>query len=393
MNRLEGTEMSKRKRFSLFATLAVVLCVCLAWARRPDFGTTSVDVPPAEAASTGVTRIVAWRAHEGTVDWSPDGKTIAYGAKNAEGYYEVHLADPDGSHDINLTAATPGLPHKHVAQPAWHPSGRYLLLTVEKPVHARGSFTALPGFAGYTDVWLITSDGKRAWPLTDVPNGYDHGIMTPRFSPDGRRLLWTERVERPRFLSQMFGLTVIRVADFVEGPGAPKLANIRTFAPGGRAFYECYGFSPDGSRIIFQSDFRGRSIWDEDIFTMDSHTGGDIRQLTSGDYNEHAFYKHSGKAIVWMTNTGNHGRGTDWWMMDPDGRNKRRLTSFNNPKSAEWAGRAVWACFGSFSPDDTRFVGDVQTSLLLQIGVIKMVYLAPSGHTNAGRASAGHASR
>lgn len=77
-----------------------------------------------------------------------------------------------------------------------------------------------------------------------------------------------------------------------------------------------------------------------------------------------------------MTNRGNRNGGTDWWIMQADGREKRRLTSFNDPHSAEYAGSRVWACLGSFGPDDARFVADVQTSLLTQSGVIKMVYLA-----------------
>lgn len=361
------------------SAVAVIIALCPApapGAASPDFGTMSVDVPTIEAAATGVTRIAAFREHDGTVDWSPSGQRIAYGARNADGYYEVHLADPDGGNDVNLTANTPGLPHKHVASPAWHPSEKYLLLCVEKPEHRGSSFEARPGFAGHTDVWLITADGRHAYPLTNVPNNQNFGIMIPRFSPDGKRVLWTERIERPSVLHHTFGRTVIRVADFIDTPGAPHLDNIRTFEPGGESFYEAYGFSPDGSRIIFCSNMRGRSTFDQDIYTIDAQTGGDVRRLTDGTYNEHAFYSRSGKFIVWMTNRGNRNGATDWWMMQADGSDKHRLTSFNDPASAEYAGGAVWACLGSFGPDDARFVADVQTSLLTQSGVIKMVYLA-----------------
>jgi Tol biopolymer transport system component len=128
-----------------------------------------------------------------------------------------------------------------------------------------------------------------------------------------------------------------------------------------------------------------RSVWDQQIYTIDSASGGDVQQLTWGDYNEHAFYTPDGKSIVWMTNCQSKRGGTDWWMMDADGSRKRRLTYFNERGHAHDLGHAVWAGLGSFSPDGRRFVGDIQTNLVTQEAMIKIVELAPARPGEPGR--------
>ncbi len=331
----------------------------------------------ARAAYGSPTREMAslrfFRDNGGQGSWSPSGGRIAYAMKNAAGHYRIHLADADGGNDINLIEHTPGLPGKHVGIPSWHASERYLLVTVEKPEHAGSSFEALPGFGGYTDIWLITVDGRQAWPLTNVPNDTDHGVLIPHFSQDGKQVVWSERIARPDvFSSHPAGLLAIKVADFVESP-MPHLANIRSFEPGGKSFYETYGFSPDGKRVIFCSNMNGRPFLEQQIYTMDARTGGDVRQLTDKGYNEHAFYTPDGAHIIWMSNVDSL-PGTDWWVMDANGGNKRRLSYFNQEGSPEYMGTA-WAGTVTFSPDGRRMLGDIQLSLITQETTMRMVEL------------------
>ena len=73
-----------------------------------------------------------------------------------------------------------------------------------------------------------------------------------------------------------------------------------------------------------------------------------------------------------MSNKDNKNHGTDWWMMNPDGTDKIRLTYFNDPKNAMYAGKAVWTGLVSFSPDGKKFIGGVQKSLITQEGYIVM---------------------
>lgn len=76
-----------------------------------------------------------------------------------------------------------------------------------------------------------------------------------------------------------------------------------------------------------------------------------------------------------MSNTSSTKGGTDWWMMNPDGSGKERITFFNEPKHPHYAGHAVWAGLGSFEPGGMRFVGGMQLSLITQEGKIVIVNL------------------
>ena len=212
-------------------------------------------------------------------------------------------------------------------------------------------------------------------------------MIIPKFSHDGSKLAWTERVKYPKLFAprESFGDWSIRVGDFIETPTGLRLTDIRTFTPGGTAFYEAYGFSPDGRKVIFCSDFESRGALNSQIYVMDAATGGDVRRLTNGrDYNEHASYSPDGRHIVWMTNRDNRNHGTDWWIMDAEGSNQRRLTHFNQPGYPESAGGilAVYACLTHWAPDGIHLLGGVQYSLIRQEGRILLMTLDRSVLSN-----------
>ncbi|MDB5284482.1 MAG: hypothetical protein JWO06_3557 [Bacteroidota bacterium] len=314
------------------------------------------------------------------VSWDQSGSDrIAYSSKGPDGYYDIHIANPDGLEDSCLTCNHPALPNKHICCPHWHPSGKWLMMVVERASHPGSSFEALPGLGAYSDVWVISADGKKAYKILDIPDGKEHGVIDPRFSPDGKKIVWTERTTAPDFWKprQMAGFWTIKTADFAFGKDdVPVLSNIKIVQPGETAFYECYGFSPDGQRLIFCSAMNTVSFWNENIYTMDT-SGKNVVQLTEKNYNEHGFYSPGGKQIVWMTNAKSRKGGTDWWIMNFDGSDKKQLTYFNERHNPQSAKKAVWAGLGSFSPGGDRFIGGVQLSLLTQEGKIMMVKLLP----------------
>jgi hypothetical protein len=76
-----------------------------------------------------------------------------------------------------------------------------------------------------------------------------------------------------------------------------------------------------------------------------------------------------------MTNTGVTRKGTDWWIMNADGTDKKRISFMNEPGSVHDQGKKVWAGFVSFSPNGKRFIGGMQISLITQEGKIVIVTL------------------
>jgi Tol biopolymer transport system component len=323
------------------------------------------------------TIVTPFQSHGLDVGWDQSGSDrIAFSMKGSDGYYDIYFCNPAGSDDVCLTCDHPLLPNKHIACPYWHPSGKWLLMVVEQASHPGSSTDALPGFGAYCDIWVMSSDARKAYKIVTIPSDADHGVIAPRFSHDGKQIVWTDRKARPNILNppQQAGFWTIKIADFKFGAtdSIPVVSNIRTIEPVSNAFYECYGFSPDDKKLIFCSDINKPSFLDEHIYTIDT-LGNNLTKLTDKDYNEHGFFKPDGSKIVWMSSTQSTTGGTDWWMMNPDGSNKERLTYFNEPKYSQYAGHAVWAGLGSFSPDGTRFVGGRQISLITQEGEIMMV--------------------
>ncbi len=251
-----------------------------------------------------------------------------------------------------------------------------MLFLAEKKVHPRGSIDALPGFGAFSDIWVMTVDGKKCFKILDIVNDYDHGVIAARFSPDGKHIVWTDRVKRPNIFypTRNFGYWNIKMADFYFGEDSvPYISNIHAVIKDDKSFYEEYGFSPDGKQIIFCSSFNQKSAWNQQIFVVDT-SGNNVKQLTSGtDYNEHGAFTPDGKKILWMSNKDNKNKGTDWWMMNTESTNKKRITFLNDQENKQYAGKAVWTGLGSFSPKGNKFAGGVQKSLITQEGKIVIV--------------------
>ncbi|MEO6882802.1 MAG: PA14 domain-containing protein [Bacteroidia bacterium] len=337
-------------------------------------------------ASAQEIKLSVFRTQGEGVAWSLDGKKIVYDTKGAKPhqYYELHIADTDGSHDTCISSINPDIPHRHTGSPDWHPSGKYILFVAEQAVHPGGSVSAIPGFGAYSDIWVMTRNAKHAYKLTNEPCDKNHGIIGPHFSHDGKHIVWVERKRAPNPFKKkcFFGFWVIKTADFIVDSGIPKLMNIKTFEPVANAFYETYGYTADDKNIIFCSNMRVNFWWECGIFTINALTGNVVRQLTTNDYNEHAVCAPNGKWIIWMSNTMATKQGTDWWIMNPDGSCKQRLTYFNEPGNPEYNGHKRWAGLTSFSSDCKHFVGGVQNSLLKQEGSIYKVDFLPSGNGN-----------
>ena len=126
---------------------------------------------------------------------------------------------------------------------------------------------------------------------------------------------------------------------------------------------------PDEERIAFSSDRDG----DFDIYVMNVD-GTEVEQLTDDPGRDvEPDWSPDGSRIVFASDRGNDPEFTDIWVMHADGSGKRRLTYFNEPGHAHDMGQAVWAGLASYSPDGTRFIGDIQLNLITQEATIKLV--------------------
>jgi Tol biopolymer transport system component len=291
----------------------------------------------------------------------------------------------DGSVDYCLTCsdavrALPGL-KKNKGQPAWHPSGNYIVFQAEFDDSTVSPKASNPGRGVNNVLWLTDRNGTEFHQLTLPSVGTPAtGVLHPHFSEDGGMLSWTEMYE-PSAIGQTgkaAGYWRLKTAQFVTGDGPPRLENVQTYLPMAEGLYENHGFSPDGSRLIFSSNAARSGYLDRlnnDIFTLDRPAGA-VTRLTDTRYNEHASFFPGGRKILWMTNRDNASRGTDLWIMDPDGNNKERLTFFNRRGCPEETPKRAVAADSSINATGDAFVVYVQDEILGDVGSILLVELA-----------------
>lgn len=281
----------------------------------------------------------------GRVDISKDG-VIIFDRKGSDGYYDVYRMNIDGTSRKCLTCDRKKIPQKHNGQPAWEPGGEYIVFQ-SVDVELEGwpeifskeeKYLTSPGSGINNNLWVMDKEGKKFWQITRI--GSKGAVLHPHFSPDGKKLLWTEMVYKGR--KKLFpGEWMIKIGDFVvdSEQDEVKVENVISLKPGNMRFYETHGFSPDGSRIIFSATPTG-FYKHLDIYTYDLSTGK-LTQLTGPDeeWDEHAQYSPDGKKIVWISSRDipqlirQYKVKTDYWIMDEDGKNKMRLTFFNDPES------------------------------------------------------------
>ena len=309
--------------------------------------------------------------------WNGPTRTVAYGRTAASGHFHTFLADADGGNERRLVA--PGWrDDRHQFPAAWHPGGEWLAMLVEKNEHERSSVDATPGYGAYTDYWIVARDGRRAALLYELPDGYDHAITHAAFSPDGTKFVWTERVQAPRLfdLNLFAGAYVFKVADFVAGP-EPRLANVRSFRPGGvEQGGEVESIAGDNRTIAFYSTYVTKNLFASRIYTMDIESGA-TRELTTESFAQAPTFTPDGLSIVYMSGAGAvifpfQLQGADWWIMNVDGSDKRRLTFMNVRDHPHSANRFRLAGSLSFV-SDTAFFGDVMTQSLGLVGKIVRV--------------------
>ena len=335
----------------------------------------------------------SWLVEDGgRVDWSRSVNLLAFDRPGPDGYYDVWVMNPDGDNQECLSCDQPIVSQGHCGNPGWHPSGKWIVFQaansalapafLDRLVRAKSS----PGAGWLNNLWVTDAGGTSYYQLTDV--GKQGGVLHPHFSHDGTRLLWAERLgpgDPARKQSDGYlGEWALKVANFVEGSGGPRLEATMTLKPGPRpGFYESHGFSRDDTRIIFTANCDEQEELGFDIYSLDL-ASQELERLTHtpSDWDEHAIYSPDGQRIVWMSSLGIPAVDlkqvkTDFWLMRPDGSGQQRLTFWNDPQSAEKLAieGGVVAADCSWSPDGTRLVAYIITDRTDRVGSIMMIDL------------------
>jgi hypothetical protein len=338
-------------------------------------GLTGVE-PPARAAQTRpavgapATRITTLVENGGRLDWSERHDLIVFDRLDGDAF-NVYTMRPNASDVRCLTCdSRTGMPARHQGNPAWHPAGELIVFQAQNDYKGLGRITdyfANPGAGVNNDLWVMDRGGRQFWRLTNT-RPRTGGVLHPQFSRDGNRLFWAERVDA----RGIAGTWSLRVADFMIGSDRPSIQQEQVLQPGDQhEFYESHGFSPDGRLLLFSGNLqRGQPMMYGDIYLYDMRS----RELTNltqspNEWDEHAHFSPDGRTIVWMSSKDIPGRvraerlRTDYWMMSPDGSNKRRLTHFNTPGHPESVEQGLTAADFAWSPDGGRMAAYLITDV------------------------------
>jgi len=299
---------------------------------------------------------------------------VAYGKPDSKGYYHIFLSNADGSNEQQLSWSSWNNDRQQWPE-EWDPTGQYLFCYVEKNQyatetgHTRTPEDAIPGYGGYTDIWIIKADGSQAWQLTNLPNNYNNGVIHGAISADGSKFAWTQRTLAPVFLdfNLAAGAYVFNVADINYG-AQPTFSNIKTYKPGNTdAGGEVESISPDKKNILVYSSFESKNMLATPLYKIDLETSA-VTKLTTESFSQCPTWSPDGRHIIYMTGKDSdifplQVQGADWWIMNSDSSNKRRLTYMNVKDHKQSDNRYKLAGSLSFL-SDTTFLGGVMTEPL-----------------------------
>ena len=238
--------------------------------------------PPAQAAFSGQNgRIVFWREDSG-------------------GFVQTWVANKDLSNQHKLTSGP-----SNSGWAVWKPGGAKLAFDSDRAAPDSGGPTDI---SGINDIFKMNPDGTGVVKLTD--SGSFNG--SPGWSPDGKKIAFaSDRADLP-------GRMEIHVMD-ADGSNVRRLTTL----PSDAMLEDAPRFSPDGRRIVFTRYITdpGRSA----LFTV-SVRGGGLKQLTPwGNGANDADYSPDGSKIVFEAYPSNRCFG-EIYTVDSDGQHLTNIT-------------------------------------------------------------------
>jgi hypothetical protein len=195
-------------------------------------------------------RTTTLKAQGGRVDWSRTNGLIAYDRPGDDGYYDVYTMAADGSRETCLTCGKGALgPQKNNGNPAWHPSGNYIVFQSEVADSQATPFASYPGRGINNVLWVTDPAGQQFTQLTASTSRTPRAVSSiPTSRPTAAASPGAscyESAARSRACSR--GCVEARRRR-LRGRGRPAhAAEHPQFEPGGPAFTREPRLSPDGT--------------------------------------------------------------------------------------------------------------------------------------------------
>ena len=210
-------------------------------------------------------------------------------------------------------------------------------------VDAQGQIAFVSRRDGNPEIYVMNADGKNPRRLTNNPAS----DYAPSWSPDGKRIAFiSDRDRHPRRRIPDWFASEIYVMD-ADGGNQQNLTNHPSDD-------RSPSWSPDGKRIVFESDRDNDKGHNIEIYVMDADGSNQINITKNLTSDTDPAWSPDGKRIVFSAQREGHVVHNldiiyEIYVMDADGGNQQRLTENRNN---DW--NPVW------SPDGKRiaFMGD-----------------------------------
>jgi hypothetical protein len=260
------------------------------------------------------------------------------GADGAWNAYAISVSDKTKIRSLTAGNALYGTEDTHRAVSDVSVDGKYMLMEVERPDHfpcfnatCVHASEAAPGKGSYNQVWLATTDGTKAWQLSDLDADHAYGSFWARFDTTGNRIVFAE-IMQPAGSPEYFGGEQLVTAQLTWTNGVPSLTG-RVNLGNPTLFNEPYGYTADGSAIVANSDQLtpgqpgSAKVM---LFPLDGSAPSQLTKALGTGYQEFAFLRpdHSG----YVVSSGYNGwiNGTDRWLVSAAAPNSTpvRVTHF-----------------------------------------------------------------
>lgn len=213
----------------------------------------------------------------------------------------AHLFVVDAQPEAKAVQITQGF--QDFGMPHWSPDGEQILC-------ASLVYDKHPDRLEDSDLWIMNADGSDAKLFLDWK---DYRIMAPRYSPDGRRILFMVQDKR----EQGFSMTQLATVSAEGGDPEPLTFDFDRSALG-------FQWSTDGKHVYFVAPDQGAFP----LFRIPSQ-GGKVESLIKGPVGVTDFDIAGNRLVYSLTEVKNP---SELYLADANGNGPEQLTSFN----ADW---------------------------------------------------------